>query len=168
MQTGIPTKFNLSKAPKITLVKQVKIIIDYPNTPIQDRYYFDYDAEINNSTITGIKVNESVALGIGNFTAFTNINNVQRQNISIVQFIYGSFLLTLKSKFDNSLVENYPVYALAMRNDFTPIVGGVNDFTGVRRFNLQADLSKSYVTIADKTIAQATWISFDIYYQPKN
>ena len=162
---GIPINVNTSKAPKIELVKTVKLLIDYPNTPLQDNYFFDYDREINNSIVTGIKVNYSPILsgGNSNFIDYLNTSAGQVQNMTLNSFYDAAIVLTLKDKFDNILVDKYPVYALAMK-----IVSVRNPwFTGVRRFNCEVDLGKSFVSILNKTLVEATWISFDFYYKPK-
>jgi hypothetical protein len=156
--------FNLQLYPRAYRVKTIGVIIaPAANTNVakSEKIFFDNDAELNNSTILGIRCDNNFQEdGWTNAASGTSPTESYR------------FTITLKDKENNTIVDSLPLASLVNFN----LVGGGNlpqqNFKGVKtikRFFIQTQFDKGYLTCMNSiTIAQKSKFYLTIFYLPNN
>ena len=140
---------NLTPYPTIKFVKNVSVIIPTGSVSVGN-YYFDFDAEINNSKLTGI-------LFVPNTMAVVRVPNFNGANISTSGAIDSSATITLVDKNNERIVDALPLMSLYTLNSSGNII--------LRRFSNRVSLQNSFVTCKSDVIAGAS-ICFNFYYNP--
>jgi hypothetical protein len=143
-----PTESNI-KIVQIPL--QVKANgIDY-NVPIGYNYFFDNDAELNNSIITGLSVMTAQSYNPGDNAVISTTS---------------TYAITLKGKNDLVLVDNLPLHNLnSTANDITdnPIL----NYRSVKRFNLKIKFDKCFISSREAiTYDNPLYIYLAVFYKP--
>lgn len=158
-------KLNLQLYPQKSNIKIVGIPItilangiDYQINPGY-RYFFDNDAELNNSIITGI-----VALG--------NTNPMDQYPNALANgtLTASSLTLSLRGKNDKILVDQIPLHNLLDQQDTT----GINPlqlFTRtIKRFFIKTKWDKCFIsvnsTFVSGTDSLKNYIYLAVYYKP--
>lgn len=167
---------NLSRFPTITVSKT--IIVEYPNQNLKSQTFFDYDNTIDKSKLKGLRIEYSANSGqIGSApTPPTSLNylatnffpvtgNLQYVADPIVCSLFG---ITLVDTNNNLILQNYPLNGL---NNPTYGLFGTPNTNYIRRFNADINLSKSYISLLDKTFVFAPnvyfYFAFTFYIKPK-
>jgi hypothetical protein len=137
---------NLTPYPTIKFAKEVNINIPtgYPNNPVGN-VFFDYDAEISNSKLTGIC-----------FVPLTMNNNFNGLSLSIEQA--KSVYITLVNRNNERIIDSLPLNALYTLNSAGNII--------LRRFSTHISLENSFVTFTGDQDISGNVIVFTFYYNP--
>jgi hypothetical protein len=117
-------------------------------TPGAYKYFFDNDAELNNSIITGLSV-------ILRF-------NSDNQNIDNT---FNFLTITIKGKNDELLVDSLPLTNLY---DTTTNNNNNNNYRSVKRFNLKPKWDKCYISCTTQfaTTNFPPFIYLAVFYKP--
>lgn len=164
---------NLSKFP--TIVRAKNIGIQFLPEYYSSQVFFNYDYEIENSILKGVRL-EYNADGVSGTVPPPYSLNFDTQTVAPYKFLqFGLqpltavyFGLTLVDRNNNLILQNYPLNALN-----NPTTGANANTNFIRRFNTEIDLQKSFVSLIDKTLiptfaTDAVYINFTFYYKPKN
>jgi hypothetical protein len=143
-----PTESNIKI---IQIPLQVKANgVDYI-VPVGYNYFFENDAELNNSIITGLSVMTQ--------QSYNPDNNAILSNTS-------SFSITLKGKNDLVFVDNLPLHNLySTANDVTDTP--IQNYRSVKRFNLKLKFDKCFISSRETiTYSGALYIYLAVFYKP--
>lgn len=165
---------NLSKFPTITVAKTITLGYNQSNSASQ--VFFNFDYAIDNSILKGIRFEfgDNSASGVITPTPPASIRynplNFYSNNPSVAGVVIGSYFgITLVDKKNNIILNNYPINGLNNPDLSLP------NTNFIRRFNSEIDLSKSFISLIDKTQAPLIFVFFDqwnlsftFYYKPKN
>ena len=138
---------NLTPYPTIKFAKEVNINISpsgFSNNPVGN-IYFDYDAEINNSKLTGICFVPSTMNN--NFNG-SSLNTTQAKEITV----------TLVNHNNERIVDSLPLNALYTLNSAGNII--------LRRFSTHISLQNSFITLSGVSDLSNSVVSFTFYYNP--
>lgn len=149
---------NLTNFPIIVRSKKIKIFVS--GIPGQNtQFFFDYDQEINDCYIKGIRFEpRQYVSGFTTFFGTIRDDSNGDYTAATLQNAVNGWLLNLVDTKGNAIISDYPVANLGIVT------------TVVRRYNMQIDLSKSYIHYADPSSITAPYKSvliFTFYYKPK-
>lgn len=133
---------NLTPYPTIKFAKEVSIKFPDGYNGTSGNFYFDFDAEISRSKLTGIC-----------FVPFTMNQSVGAITENSAKHIF----ITLVDHNNERIVDNLPLLALYTLNSSGNII--------LRRFSNRISLEKSFVTVSTELEAGEN-IYFTMYFNP--
>jgi hypothetical protein len=149
--------YNLQLYPTESNIKIVQIPLQVKANgvdfivPFGYNYFFDNDAELNNSIITGLSVMTAQSYNPGDNAVLSNTS---------------SYAITLKGKNDLVLVDNLPLHNLnSTANDVgdNPIL----NYRSVKRFNLKLKFDKCFISSRETiTYNGPLYIYLAVFYKP--
>jgi hypothetical protein len=152
---------NLQLYPQGSNTKQIAIPISVKadgttyNIPSGYKFFFDNDAELNNSIITGIRYDATNF--ISNNENYGGIND-------------NFFTLTIKGKNDQLLVDSLPLFNLIDDTVSNNSLNPISRYTRIiRRFYLKPKWDKCYITLNTQTVINTPYyIYLTVFYKPNN
>lgn len=168
---------NLTRFPTITLAKLV--LIPYEEQFAASQFYFNYDETIQKSKLKGIRYEQTKDARVNPGATIPPIS--MSYNVSQIfgtnyltpalasPLIASYFGITLVDMSNNIILNNYPILGLTNPDTVNP------NTNYIRRFNADIDISKSFISLVDKTQSSTifatykTWFfNFTFYIKSKN